>query len=146
MIILAIIASFAAIGVMCWLLFNLAVFALPLFAGITAGTWAYQSGAGWPGGIIVGIVAAGLTLVVGQLPLAFVHALWLRLLVAAAFVAPAVLAGYHATLGIVKLTMPSEGWQIAFSIVGAIAVGVCAFARLVAMPLSGDTAQSARLS
>ena len=40
MIILGIVLSFAAIGILCWLLFTLAVFALPFFAGVTAGTWA----------------------------------------------------------------------------------------------------------
>lgn len=37
MIILAILASLAAIGLLCWLLFTLAVFALPAFVGVTAG-------------------------------------------------------------------------------------------------------------
>ena len=37
MIFLGIILSIAAIGFFCWLLFTLAVFALPLFAGVTAG-------------------------------------------------------------------------------------------------------------
>ena len=49
MIILGIVLSFAAIGILCWLLFTLAVFALPFFAGVTAGTWAYDTGAGWLG-------------------------------------------------------------------------------------------------
>ncbi len=40
MIFLGILLSIAAIGFFCWLLFTLAVFALPFFAGITAGAWA----------------------------------------------------------------------------------------------------------
>jgi hypothetical protein len=51
--------SIAAIGVLCWLLFTLAIFALPFFAGVTAGTWAYGTGAGWLGAILVGLVAPG---------------------------------------------------------------------------------------
>jgi hypothetical protein len=35
MIILGILLSFAAIGFFCWLLFTLAVFALPFFAGVS---------------------------------------------------------------------------------------------------------------
>lgn len=35
-----------AIGFFCWLLFNLAVFALPFFAGLTIGVWAFHTGAG----------------------------------------------------------------------------------------------------
>ena len=56
MIILAILASLAAIGVLCWLLFTLAVFALPAFVGATVGAWAYGTGAGVPGAILVGLV------------------------------------------------------------------------------------------
>jgi hypothetical protein len=57
--------------------------------------------------------------------------------IAIAFVAPAAIAGYHATHGIVKHTMPSETWQIIFSVVGAIAVGVTAFVRVTT--LAGPT-------
>ena len=70
---------------------------------------------------------------VGQLLLAVARPLWLRGAIALAFVAPAAIAGYHATHGIVKHAMPSETWQIAFSVVGAIAVGVTAFLRISAM-------------
>ena len=49
MIILGMLVSIAAIGTMCWLLFNLAVFALPFIIGLNAGTWAYGTGAGWFG-------------------------------------------------------------------------------------------------
>lgn len=142
MIVLGILLSIAAIGFFCWLLFTLAVFALPLFAGVTAGGWAYHTGAGWPGAILIGLVAAGLTLGLGQLLLGLVRPLWARLLIALAFVAPAAIAGYHATHGIVKHTMPSETWQLVFSVVGAIAVGVTAFARVTGMAATGPSTQS----
>lgn len=141
MIFLGILLSIAAIGFFCWLLFTLAVFALPFFAGITAGAWAHDTGAGWLGAILVGVVAAGLTLGIGQVLLGIVRPLWARMLIALAFVAPAAIAGYHATHGIVKHTMPSEGWQLAFSVVGAIAVGVTALTRMVAMAAPGSTGQ-----
>jgi len=139
MIFIGILASIAAIGVFCWLLFTLAVFALPAFAGVTAGVWAYQTGAGWIGGIVVGLVAAALTFGIGQFLLAFVRPLWLRLAIAIAFVAPAALAGYHATHGIVRHTMPSDTWQIIFSVIGAIAVGVTAFVRVTTVAAHGPS-------
>ena len=117
MIFIGILLSIGAIGFLCWLLFTLAVFALPFLAGLTAGTWAYGTGAGWFGAIIVGSVAAGLTFGIGQLLLATVRPTWARLLIAAAFVAPAVVAGFHATHGIVKHTLPSETWQVVFSVI-----------------------------
>ena len=142
MIFLGIILSIAAIGFFCWLLFTLAVFALPFFAGVTVGGWAFQTGAGWPGAILIGAVAAGLTLGIGQLLLGLVRPLWARLLIALAFVAPAALAGYHATHGIVKHTMPSETWQLVFSVIGAVAVGVTALARVTGMVATGPSGQS----
>jgi hypothetical protein len=139
MIFLSIILSIAAIGFFCWLLFTLAVFALPFFAGLTAGGWAYHTGAGWLGAIVIGTVAAGLTLGIGQLLLGLVRPLWARLLIALTFVAPAAIAGYHATHGIVKHTMPSETWQVVFSVIGAVAVGVTAFMRVAGMAATGPS-------
>lgn len=133
MIILGILLSIAAIGFFCWLLFTLAVFALPFFVGMSAGAWAYHSGAGWLGAGLVGLLTAGLTLGIGQIGLMMVRPTWARLLIALVFVAPAVMAGYHATHGIVKHAMPSEAWQQIFSVIGAIAVGCTAVVRVAGM-------------
>ena len=133
MIILAIVASLGAIAVLFWLLFTLAVFALPLFVGATLGLWAHGTGAGILGGVIFGAFAAAATFGLFQLLLLFVRPAWLKLLILLVFVAPAVVAGYHATFGIVKLTMPSETWQVIFAVAGAIAVGITAFMRLTMM-------------
>ena len=141
MIILAILGSLAAIGVLCWLLFTLAVFALPAFAGVSAGLLAHQTGTGILGAIVIGIVAAGATLGIGQILLIVLRPMWLKLLVAVAFVAPATIAGYHATHGLVKHTMPSETWQIVFSVIGAVAVGITAFVRMTAMAAPGPSRQ-----
>jgi hypothetical protein len=143
MIVLSVLASIAAIGVICCLLFYLAIYALPLFASVTVGVWAYGSGAGRLGGIAVGAVAGLATLFAGHLLLAFFRPLWLRLMIAAAFVAPAAIAGYHATHSIVKHTMPSETWLVAFSLVGAVVVGITALARLATLAPPGRTGQDA---
>ncbi|MGV1833032.1 hypothetical protein [Agrobacterium vitis] len=130
MMILGIILCTVAIGFLCWLLFMLAVFALPLFVGVTSGVWALGTGAGWLGGIIVGALAAGLTLGIGQLLLGTVRPLWVKLVIMFVFVAPAAIAGYHATHGIAKHLMPSAEWQMAVSIFGAVTVGIAAFIRI----------------
>ena len=142
MVILAILASLAGIAALCWLLFNLAVFALPFFAALAVGSWAYGTGAGIVGTIILGAIAAAGTFGLFQLLLLVLRPTWLRLLVALAFAAPAAIAGYHVTLGIVRLTMPSETWQIVFSVVGAIAVGITAFMRLTMMAAPEPTGRS----
>ncbi len=89
----------AGIGFFCWLLFTLAVFALPFYAGLTIGAWAFHTGAGWLGGAVVGVIAAGVTFGVGQLALAFVPWTWLRLAIVLVYAAPATIAGYYATHG-----------------------------------------------
>ena len=89
MFVLGILASIAAIAAMCWLLFNLAVFALPLFVGLHTGIWAYGTGAGWPGAILVGGFAAGLTLAIGQALIILVRPLWARFAITLIFVVPA---------------------------------------------------------
>lgn len=144
MIILGILVCVVAISFLCWLLFTLAVFALPFFVGVNAGMWAMNSGAGWLGAILVGALAAGFTFGAGQLLLGTVRPLWAKLAIALIFVAPAAVAGYHATHGIAKHLMPSGGWQIAFSIIGAVAVGIAAFFRIVGM--AGDDQSSRGLA
>lgn len=133
MIIFPILLSLAALAFLCWLLFTLAVYALPFFAGVSVAMWVYGTGAGWLGAAVVGLLAAGLTFGLAQLLLATVRPTWARPFIAAMFVAPAVIAGFHATHGIVKHAMPSETWQIVFSIIGAVAVGVTAFVRVTGM-------------
>ncbi|MBA4788629.1 MAG: hypothetical protein H2042_02945 [Rhizobiales bacterium] len=139
MIFIGILLSMATIAFFCWLLFTLAVFALPLFAGFTAGTWAYGTGAGWLGAILVGFAAAALTFGLGRFLLSAVRTTSARLLIAAVFAIPAALAGFHATHGIVKHTMPSQTWQMVFSILGAAAVGIVAFVRITGTKAFGPS-------
>lgn len=113
------------------------MFSLPFFAGLTIGLWAHGTGAGILGGVIVGALAAATTFGLFQLLFLFVRPAWLKLLVLIVFVGPAVVAGYHVTFGIVKLTTPSETWQMVFAIVGAITVGITAFMRLAMVAPSG---------
>lgn len=133
MIVLGILASFAAIAAMCWLLFNLAVFALPFLVGLHTGMWAYGTGAGWLGAILVGGFAAGLTLAIGQALIMLVRPLWARFVIALIFMVPAALAGFYVTLGITRAMMPSETWQMIFAVISAGAVGVSAFLRIAGM-------------
>jgi len=129
------------IGFFCWLLFMLAVFALPLFVGLTIGTWAFHTGAGVLGGIAVGLVAGGATFGIGQLALALVPWAWLRLLIVLLYVAPATVAGYSATHGIAQMAMLSPTWQTIFAVVGAVAVSITAFIRFTGMTAPGPARQ-----
>jgi len=129
MIIIGIILSFVALAYLCWLLFALAVYALPFFAGVTVGLVTY-SGSGPIGAIIVGAIASGVTLVAGQIAFTTLRSPLIRVAIALVFAMPAAVAGYHATLGLAHIGIPAEGWRQAVAIVGAIVVATTAWARL----------------
>ena len=56
-----------------------------------------------------------------------------RAAIALLFAAPAAVAGYHATLGLAHIGVPSMAWRQVFAVIGAIAVGGTAFVRMSAM-------------
>jgi hypothetical protein len=130
MLIIGIVLSVFAIGFLCWLLFTLAVYALPFFAGMTAGFAAFHGGSGVIGALVVGILAGGATLLIGQIAFAAVRTPRARAAIALLYAAPASIAGYHATLGIAQIGVPAEGWREALAVVGAVLVGGTAFARM----------------
>ena len=140
MIIIGIVLSVFGLGFFCWLLFTLAVYALPFFAGLTAGLAAFHSGAGVIGALIVGVLAGGATLAIGQIAFATVRTPLIRVLIGLLYAVPAGIAGYHASLGLGEIGVPSESWREAFAIVGAVLVGATAFARmaLFAPPTGGQ--------
>ena len=132
MIVIGLILSVFGVGYLCWLLFTLAVYALPLFAGMMAGLAAYHSGAGL-GALVVGFATGAVTLVAGQAAFAAVKkSPVLRVVIAILFAAPAAIAGYHAMLALAHIGVPSASWREVFAIVGAIVVGGTAFVRLAA--------------
>jgi hypothetical protein len=138
MIVIGIILSFISLVFLCWLLFALAVQALPAFVGITAGMAAYHGGSGEIGAFVVGLIAGALTLAAGQIAVAAFRSPVIRIAVAFLFAAPATMAGYHAALGLAQLGVPAALWQQAFAVIGAVAVGATAWARL-ALPNPPDT-------
>jgi len=130
MLIIGIVLSAFGIGFFCWLLFTLAVYALPFFAGMTAGLAAFHSGFGVLGALIVGVLAGGATLAIGQIVFATVRTPLIRAVIGLLYAVPASIAGYHATLGLAHIGMPAEGWREAFAVVGAILIGGTAWARM----------------
>jgi hypothetical protein len=130
MLILGLVPIVAGIGFLCWLLFTLAVYALPFFAGLTVGLAAFQGDSGVIGAFVVGLLAGGSTLAIGQIAFATMRAPLIRAAIALLFTVPAAVAGYHATFGLAHIGAPSERWREAFAIVGAVLVGGTAWARM----------------
>jgi hypothetical protein len=113
-----------------WLSLALSVYALPLFVGATSGLAAYQSSSGAPGAILIGLLAAALTLAAIRQLVSATRSPVARVLTAAIFVLPAGYAGYHTVLGLARLTEASSIWQQTFALIGAFAIGVLAWTRI----------------
>ena len=137
---LGIVLNIIGLGFFCWVLLTLAIYALPFFVGMTAGLYAHGAGAGPFGAIVLGLLAAAFTLVIGQTIFSLVRTPVLRIAVALMSAVPAALAGYYATFGLSGLTITSVPWRQVFAVIGAVVIGVTAWARLAASPPGGSGA------
>jgi hypothetical protein len=130
MIVVGFVLNLFGIGLFCWLIFTLTVYALPFFIGLTASMAAFHSGAGVLGAFIVGIVAGAVTLAIGRISFVVVRAPVLRATIAVAFAIPAAIAGYHAVLGLSQIGVPSLIWGEVFAWIGSLCIGGTAWARM----------------
>jgi hypothetical protein len=127
---MAIILSVFGLGAICWLLFSLAVYALPFLAGLSVGLAAFHSGSGFLGALVVGIVVGVTTLVLGQIVFATVRTPLIRLLIGLIYAVPAAVAGYQLCFAVAGIGEPAGDWRHVLAAVGAVAVGLTAFARM----------------
>jgi hypothetical protein len=130
MAIISLVLSIFGLGAICWLLFSLAVYALPFFVGTTIAFAALQGGSGIVVAFAVGVFAAGITLAFGRIAFAAVRPPFIRAVIGLLYAVPAALAGYHLSLGLAGISMTDEGWRAAFALVGAGLIGVTAFSRM----------------
>jgi hypothetical protein len=127
---LAIVLGVFGLGFFCWLLFTLAIYALPFLAGMTAGLAAFHSGAGVIGALIVGFLAGGATLALGQIAIATTRTPLIRAVIGLLYAVPATVASYEVSFALAGMGMSAGGWQTAFAVVGAVLAGVTAFSRM----------------
>ena len=130
MLALGLLLNIAGIGVFCWLIFTLAVYALPFFVAINAGIWAFHRGAGMLGAPLLAVAAGGMSLAVVRIAFAVTRSLILRAVIAALFALPAAFAGYHVALALAQIGVSSFAWQQVLACLGAIVVGGTAWTRL----------------
>jgi hypothetical protein len=136
MAITGLVLSIFGLGVICWLLFSLAVYALPFCVGMTIAFAALHGGSGVVIAFAVGALAAGITLALGRIAFTAARPPFIRAIIGLLYAVPAALAGYHLSLGLGGISMTDEGWRAAFGLVGAGLIGTTAFSRmaLVAPP------------
>ncbi|WP_426441170.1 hypothetical protein [Bradyrhizobium genosp. P] len=130
MLILGLILNILGIGLFCWLIFTLAVYALPFFVALSVALAAIHSGASIAVAAFVAILAGIFTLVTGQTAFAFTRSAPLRVIIGAAFTVPAAVAGYHVVHGLSQIGVSSLPWREAFAWIGAIAIGSTAWTRM----------------
>ena len=135
---LAIVLGVFGLGFLCWLLFTLAIYALPFLAGLTAGLAAFDSGGGVVGALIVGFLAGGATLALGQIGFVTTRTPLIRAIIGLLYAVPATVAGYQVSFALAGIGMSTGGWQTAFAVVGAILSGVTAFSRMTLFVPASD--------
>ena len=128
--VLGVIFSLLGIGALIALMVQMAIFALPLFVGVTVGRFAYDGGAGALGATVVGSLAAAGALGLAQVVLVATRSTALRLLTALAFATPAALAGYNVVLGLSRIGGAQGLWQPIFAGIGAVIIAAAALVRL----------------
>lgn len=142
MLAVGIVLSITGLGFLCWLLFTLAICALPTFAGLTTALAAFHIGAGLIGPLVVGWVAGGALLALGQFVFAATRTPLLRVLIGMAY-------GARCDRRLLYVVCPGRHrhaqQRMAFAIVGAVVSGCTAFSRLAlsAPPPDGQGTGSA---
>jgi hypothetical protein len=134
----------AVLGTLCWLLFNLAVFALPTFAGAAVGLFAYRTGADPIAAFVLGLIVGGAAYGLGQRLFAAACTASARNLIALVYAAPAAFAGYQITYGLTGMGESTEFWRLVLSVIGGGVVAFTAWSRTAALSCPADTGGTAR--
>ena len=127
---LSVLLSIVGLGFLCWLLFSLAVYALPFFVAVTVGYYSFENGAGPIGAIVVALFAGAAALVLGQVAFATIRTPIIRLAIGVLYTLPAGVAGFHAVKGLSEAGGAGETWTLVFSSIGAVIVGATAWVRI----------------
>jgi len=117
------------LGIFCWARFALAIHVLRFFVGNECGDLYLPNRCGsvrrhrrW--------LYGRLALVVGQWVFSIARPSIVRFVIGLLFAIPAARAGYDVTLALSHIGIPSEWWRELFAMLGAIAVGSSAWARV----------------
>ena len=93
--------------------------------------------------LVAGMFAAVFTYLIGQVVFARVQSIPIRLAIGALFAAPASVAGFSAMKGLSEIGGASEGWTLAFAIIGAGVTAGTAWVQIaiLAGPIGEDDVQ-----
>lgn len=131
MLVIGLLGAVFATAALALFVLRLAGIALPLWVGLASFFAALHRGIDPLLSAGAAVLLGVLTLVAGQIVFAQTRLLALRAIVAAAFVIPAGIAGYHVAADIVSLTSASLFARLIAGISGAIAVSWAALQHLI---------------
>ncbi|MCW1933696.1 hypothetical protein [Pararhodobacter zhoushanensis] len=118
------------LGALCWILFNLAVYALPFAIGLTSGMYLYETGQGVFLSIIAGLFIGGFIAALGEFAFDRIRSVPLKLAIGQIYAVPAGIAGFHAAKGLAEFGGSSGPTITLLSWIGALVVGGTAWARV----------------
>lgn len=118
------------LGALCWILFNLAVYALPFAIGLTSGMHLYESGQGVFLSIMAGLFIGALVAAFGEFAFDRIRSVPLKFAIGLIYAIPAGIAGFHAAKGFAEIGSAGSVTITILSWFGALVVGGTAWARV----------------
>lgn len=118
------------LGTLCWMLFNLAIYALPLAIGLTSGMYLYESGQGVLLSTLAGLFIGGFVAALGEFAFEQVRSVPLKLAIGLIYAVPAGIAGFHAAKGFAEFGSAGALTNTILSWLGALVVGGTAWTRV----------------
>jgi hypothetical protein len=127
---MSIVLLLVALGAICVLLWNYAIYIVPISVGLWVGFQAVGWGAGI-GSVLVGLFGAIAIYVAAQVLLARIRWIPIRLAVLSIFAVPAGVAAWYMAIEILEFGLvPSPAWRHIFAAIAAVIVGFTAWVRL----------------
>ena len=118
------------LGALCWILFNLAVYALPFAIGLTSGMYLYETGQGVFLSIFAGLFIGGFIAALGEFAFDRIRSIPIKLAIGLIYAIPAGIAGFHAAKGLAEFSSAGAVTVTFLSWLGALVVGGTAWARV----------------
>ncbi len=140
--VLGVLLAIAGIGILSALMFNAAVYALPVVVGIWTLQQVLAHGVGSIGAVILGLAAGATVYGAGHVALETSRSPALRLMVRLLFVVPAMIVGYSVALSLLRIGMDDTLWARLLAGVGGLVTGGSVALRLGTLVESGDRTAS----
>lgn len=129
--ILGLFLSTAGIMFFAWAMLRLAVFALPVWLGLSLFLWSATGETGVLVGVLLGLIVGVAAFVLGQLIIGSRLPILVRVSVAALFAVPAGIAGFSVVSGLITVGGAGSLATTIVAAIGAVVIGLTALASLV---------------